>query len=169
MKLVGTVLLVLALTGCGSISGGTSSPIVPDKTVHLTSKIAVPLGDIATTVLAGALIYFIYDPLAPNWEIEQARLSEDTFHFDLRMKRYHTGGAGESMQILRRRAGQLQRQLGYTGYELLEYTEGVDSQTLGAKRYAEATVRLVRRQAAVESLVVSAAPESRALPKDQSP
>lgn len=146
MRRLAACFLALALAGCGSIGSG-SSPLVPDKTLQLTSKIAVPLGDIATTALVGALIYLIYDPLAPNWEIEQSRLAEDTFHFNLRMKRYHTGGAGESMQILRRRAGQLQRELGYGAYEVVEYTEGIDSQTLGARRYAEGTVRLVRRTA----------------------
>lgn len=168
MRRIAACGLMLALAGCGSVGVG-SSPIVPDKTFHLTSKIGFSLGDIASGLVAGALIQLIYDPLAPNWEIEQARLTEDTYYFNLRMKRYHTGGAGESMQVLRRRAGQLQRELGYGAYEVLEYTEGIDSQTLGAKRYAESTVRLVRRPVAAESVVVSVATENRASPKDRSP
>ena len=93
-------------------------------------------------------IYFIYDPLAPNWEIEETRVDEDTFRLALRMKRYHTGGAGESIQALRRRAAQLQGDLGYGGYQIVEYTEGIDSQTLGARRVADGVIRLVQRREA---------------------
>ena len=101
-----------------------------------------------TQLLAAAGILLVYDPLAPNWDIEESRLSEDTFHYSLKMKRYHTGGAGESMQILKRRIVQKQAELGYGAYQLLDYSEGIDSQTLAARRYAEGTVKLVQRQQA---------------------
>lgn len=146
MKMIPALLLGAAMAGCGTIGGGET--IVPDKTLQLTSKIGMSYGDIASGLVAGVLVYLVYDPLAPNWEINEARLSEDTYRFDLRMKRYHTGGAGESMQVLRRRAGQLQHGRGFDGYEILDYSEGIESQTLGARRYAEATVRLVGRKGA---------------------
>lgn len=101
-----------------------------------------------TELVAAAGILLVYDPLAPNWDIEESRLSEDTFHYSLKMKRYHTGGAGESMQILKRRIIQKQAELGYGAYQLLDYSEGIDSQTLAARRYAEGTVKLVQRQQA---------------------
>ena len=72
----------------------------------------------------------------------------DTFRLALRMKRYHTGGAGESIQALRRRAAQLQGDLGYGGYQIVEYTEGIDSQTVGARRVADGVIRLVQRREA---------------------
>ena len=62
--------------------------------------------------------------------------------------RYHTGGAGESIQILKRRASQLQYEQRFTGYQILEYTEGIDSQTIGARRVADGTIKLVQRQQA---------------------
>ena len=64
------------------------------------------------------------------------------------MKRYHTGGAGESMQVVRRRAAQLQNDLGYGGYQIVEYSEGIDSKPLGTQRVADGTVRLLQRQEA---------------------
>ena len=137
MKRLSVALLALGLSACGS------SPLIPDKTLTLTSDYSISLGRLVSTGVAGLLIYLVYDPLAPNWEIEEAHLSEDTYRFDMRMKRYHTGGAGESLQILKRRAAYLQRERGYGGYELLEYTEGIDSQTLGARRVAEGTIRLI--------------------------
>ena len=102
----------------------------------------------ATAAVVVAAIYFVYDPLAPNWEIEESRLNDDTYRFSLKMKRYHTGGAGESIQILKRRASKIQYEQGFSGYQILEYTEGIESQTIGARRMAEGTIKLVQRQQA---------------------
>ena len=103
---------------------------------------------VASVLLVIGAIYLVYDPLAPNWEIEEARLNDDTYRFSLKMKRYHTGGAGESIQILKRLASQLQYEQGFGSYQIVEYTEGIDSQTIGARRIAEGVVRLVQRQQA---------------------
>lgn len=95
-----------------------------------------------------AAVYLIYDPLAPNWEIEESRLAEDSYRLSMKMKRFHTGGSGEAMQVLRRRAEQLQREHGFAAYQIATYSEGIDSQTLGARRVAEGTIRMVRAESA---------------------
>lgn len=135
------------LAGCSS-TGSTASPLIPAKTLQLTAGSAVSLSTLATGALIIGAIHLYYDPLAPNWEIEELRLAEDTYRLSLKMKRYHTGGAGESIQILKRRASMLQREQGYGNYLLMEYTEGIDSQTIGARRVAEGTIKLVQRQQA---------------------
>jgi hypothetical protein len=106
------------------------------------------MSTLATAAVVVAAIYVVYDPLAPNWEIEESKLNADTYRFSLKMKRYHTGGAGESIQILKRHAGRIQYEQGFAGYQILEYTEGIESQTLGARRMAEGTIKLVQRQQA---------------------
>ncbi len=146
MKAVVLVMVAgVALTGCSTSS---TSPLIADKSIQLTATTAVSYSTIATAAVVLAAIYIVYDPLAPNWEIEESRLNEDTYRFSLKMKRYHTGGAGESIQILKRRAGKLQYEQGFAGYQILEYTEGIDSQTIGARRMAEGTIKLVQRQQA---------------------
>lgn len=130
----------ICLAGCGT------SPLIPNETIQLTAKTGISLSSLATVAVVGAAIYLVYDPLAPNWEIEESRLSPDVYRFSMKMKRYHTGGAGESVQILKRRASQLQYENGFASYQILEYTEGIDSQTIGARRMAEGTIRLVQRQ-----------------------
>ena len=135
----------VVLTGCSTSS---TSPLVPDKSIYLTSTTTVSYSAIATAAVVLAAIYIVYDPLAPNWEIEESRLNEDTYRFSLKMKRYHTGGSGESMQIFKRRAGTLQHEQGFAGYQILEYTEGIESQTIGARRIAEGTIKLVQRHEA---------------------
>lgn len=141
------LLLASFLAGCGS-TGGSSSPLIPDKVIQLTAKSSISLANLATGALIAGVIHLYYDPLAPNWEIEESKLNDDTYRFAMKMKRYHTGGAGESIQILKRRASQLQYEQGFGGYQIVEYTEGIDSQTIGARRVAEGTVRLVQRQQA---------------------
>jgi hypothetical protein len=139
-KISAALMAAAVLAGCGS------SPLIPNKTIQLTATTSVSLSTLATVGVVGAAIYFVYDPLAPNWEIEESKLSPDVYRFSMKMKRYHTGGAGESVQILKRRASQLQYENGFSGYQILEYTEGIDSQTIGARRMAEGTIRLVQRQ-----------------------
>lgn len=139
-KLVASLITAVCLAGCGT------SPLIPNETIQLTAKTGISLSSLATVAVVGAAIYLVYDPLAPNWEIEESRLSPDVYRFSLKMKRYHTGGAGESIQILKRRASQLQYENGFASYQILEYTEGIDSQTIGARRMAEGTIRLVQRQ-----------------------
>lgn len=135
------------LVGCSS-TGGSASPLIPNKAIQLTANSSISLANLAIGALVVGAIHLYYDPLAPNWEIEESRINEDTYRFSLKMKRYHTGGAGESIQILKRRASQLQMAQGYGGYLLMEYTESIDSQTLGARRMAEGTIKLVQRQQA---------------------
>jgi hypothetical protein len=143
MKKIGVTLIAAAcLVGCGG------KPLIPNETIQLTAKTGLSLSSLATVAVVGAAIYLVYDPLAPNWEIEESKLSPDVYRFSMKMKRYHTGGAGESVQILKRRASQLQYENGFSSYQILEYTEGIDSQTIGARRMAEGTIRLVQRQEA---------------------
>lgn len=134
----------IALSGCSS-SGSGGSPLIPDKVIQLTAKNSVSLSSLATAAVVAAAIYVVYDPLAPNWEIEEARLNDTTYRLSMKMKRYHTGGAGESIQLLKRRASQLQYEQGFGSYQILEYTEGIDSQTIGARRVAEGVIRLVQQ------------------------
>jgi len=141
MKSISAALMAtVLLAGCGN------SPLIPDQTIKLTAKTSLSLSSLATAAVVGAAIYLVYDPLAPNWEIEESKLSPDVYRFSMKMKRYHTGGAGESIQILKRRASQLQYENGFASYQILEYTEGIDSQTIGARRVAEGTIRMVQRQ-----------------------
>lgn len=147
MRLVSLSLsAAILLAGCATskLDGVelNSSNIQNAAAVSLAYRLIGPNGP---DTITWGLAYLIYDPMAPNWEIEETRLSEDTFFMQLRMKRYHTGGGGESMQVLKRRAGQLQRELGFGGYRILDYSEGIDSQSIGARRFGEGTIRLVRR------------------------
>lgn len=97
-----------------------------------------------SAVVAAVSVLLIYDPLAPNWSIEEKRLTDDTYYLALRAKSFRSGGDGEAIQIIKRRAVQLQREQGYAGYRLLDYSEGIESSTPLTHRVSEGTVQLVK-------------------------
>jgi hypothetical protein len=112
----------------------------------LNSTIATVLGlpGVIFEAKNAALLYILYDPLAPNWTIREQALDAETYHLSLRAKHFRTGGDGEAMRIVQRRAQQLQREKGYAGYRLLDYSEGIESATPFSYRISEGTIQLVK-------------------------
>lgn len=94
------------------------------------------------------LLYFVYQPFAPNWSVEEARLNDDTYYIRLQAKRFRTGGDGEAMMVMKRRAKQLQHERGYASYKIVDFSEGIESGTPIAQRYSEGIFKLVRADAA---------------------
>jgi hypothetical protein len=136
--------LVSRSTDSGGVAGYSlpSAPVVPNATLRLTPNIGLSLENI----LIGAAIYYFVDPLAPNWEGELRRVSEDTFGIAMRSKRFRsTGGDGEAGRVFRRNAERIVREGGFAGYDVLSYAEGIESELLGAYRYAEGTIRIARK------------------------
>ena len=101
---------------------------------------------VLSAVAAAVSVLVVYDPLAPNWSIEEKPLTDDTYYLALRAKSFRVGGDGEAIQIIKRRALQLQREKGYAGYRILDYSEGIESSTPLTRRVSEGTVQLVKAQ-----------------------
>lgn len=147
-------LVSVVLAGCGTVGravndtlGGQhpgTGPVVPDGVVQLSTHNVYSLETLAVGAAAIGLIYVVYDPLAPNWSLEEKALNADTYTLSMRAKSFRTGGDGEAMMILKRRALKLQREKGFTGYRILDYSEGVESSTPFTHRFSEATIQLVR-------------------------
>jgi hypothetical protein len=131
---------VIAKAGYKIIGG----PLIPDTNVQLGPSVSYPVEKLVYWGIWVGAAYLILDPFAPNWKIEEARLPENHVHFDLAMKRYYAGGAGEARAVLERRAKTLMREGGYTGYDVVEYSEALDSSLLGGKRTATGVIRLTK-------------------------
>lgn len=101
---------------------------------------------VLSAVAAAVSVLVVYDPLAPNWSIEEKPLTDDTYYLALRAKSFRVGGDGEAIQIIKRRALQLQRERGYAGYRILDYSEGIESSTPLTRRVSEGTVQLLKAQ-----------------------
>lgn len=167
--------LTLLLTACGTTSSvnPTTGELYTQPSLELTENTAVssetaavatalyyygPYGHTVKTLsgsavadlpnATAALLYLIYDPFAPNWSVQEQRLNEDTYYLSMRAKSFRTGGDGEAIQILKRRALRLQREKGFTSYRILDYSEGIESSTPFSHRVSEGTIQLVRAEAA---------------------
>ena len=114
-----------------ALTGSVNNPTIGTAPLHYSAASA-------------ALLYVIYDPLAPNWTIKEQMLSADTYLLAMTAKSFRTGGDGESIQIVKRRALQLQRDRGYADYRILEYTEGIESSTPFTHRVSQGTIQLVK-------------------------
>jgi hypothetical protein len=121
----GGILIACALlggAGCSSTnSTGSQQAFVPTATASLNSSL---------------------DSLFSNWNVEVAPLGMQRYSVSLTMRRIFTGGEGESGTVLRAVADRLRQQGGYTGYVLLDQSEGIKSQLPFAQRVAHAIVEL---------------------------
>lgn len=131
----------LVAKSTSKIIGG---PLIPDSVVQLGPSLSYPLEKLVYWGLYVGAAYLILDPLAPNWDIQEARFPENHMHFRLHMKRFHAGGAGEARVIFNRRAREMMRAGGFGSYEVVEYSEGMESSVLGSQRTAEGVVRFAR-------------------------
>jgi hypothetical protein len=118
---------------------------IPDRTISISPGIQMTLEKIVTWGALTGVAYMVIDPLAPNWEIEEAAFPGQRYHLALKMKRVYSGGAGEAHQVFQQRAKELMYQGGYDGFETLEYREGLDSSVIGSQRTARGVIRLTRR------------------------
>jgi len=139
----GTVaaLALAALAGCSTTNvSDTTDYLIPDKTVNISPSVTPTLEGL----VAGAIVFFVIDPLAPNWQIQQSQLAPQRFELALMKKRFTTGGDGEAYQVFQRRAARIARDQGGAGYRVVEFSEGVESHTLIARRVARGVVEIAR-------------------------
>ena len=147
MRFFPVILSALLLASCGSATTKTlpsSGSLLPNYAVRITPAVAYTVEQVAMAGVAGGLVYLVYDPLAPNWRIEETRTGDETYAFSLRAKSFRVGGDGEAMQVVKRRAAELQRENGFTAYKILAYSEGVESSTPLTQRVAESRIQLVK-------------------------
>jgi hypothetical protein len=148
MRRLIALLLVFVLSACGSTterSFPNSGTMIPNATLKVSPSLSIALEKVVIWgALAGAA-YLVLDPLSPNWDIEEAPLGDEHVHFSLKMKRFYAGGAGEARVVFNRRAKELMRLNEFDGYQVVEYSESLDSSVLGSQRKAEGVILLTRK------------------------
>jgi len=141
-NLAALALAALVLTGAAGCtttgSGETPNYLVPDKTINISPSLTPTVEGL----VAGAIVFIVLDPLAPNWKIEQSQLAPALYEVALTKKRFTTGGDGEAWQVFQRRAAQIALDKGAAGYRVVEFSEGVESETLIARRVARGVVEI---------------------------
>ena len=131
--------LAVLAASCSTIEGeNRKNTLIPAKTLNVSPSLSIP----AEWFAAAGVVFFVVDPLAPNWKVEVETLSAQRYRIAMTMKRFTNGGEGESDAILRRTAEKLARERGSAGYAVLEQTEGIDSHVTLAQRVAHAVIEL---------------------------
>lgn len=139
------IFLAAVSGGCGN---SPTQPLLPGASLQLTPVDNYSAAQIVQIAAVAAAIHVIVDPLAPNWEIVETRLGQGEYQLALRKKAFSTGGDGEARQIFQRRAAKLARDGGYAGYQILSYSEGIESTTFPAARsVSEGVVRMTTSNA----------------------
>lgn len=133
------LLLVMLLGACKSIDGPTPV-LIPNDELVLSRSVQIP----ADVIALGVGLFLVIDPLAPNWRVEQYDLGNGRYAIAMRKKRFTTGGDGESPQIFRRRVDQIQREQGFASYEVVEFSEGIESNVPIAQRVSRGVVQFTR-------------------------
>ena len=130
----------IALLGACQSIDGPSPVLIPNEELVVSRSVQIP----ADIIALGIGLYLVIDPLAPNWRVEQRDLGNGRYAIAMTKKRFTTGGDGESPQIFRRRVDQLQREHGFASYEVIEFSEGIESNVLIAQRVSRGVVQFVR-------------------------
>lgn len=121
---------------------GACSPIIPDETIELTATQSYSYADVLGTAAIAAIVWYVVDPLAPNWEVKEGRMADNRYRIAMRKKNFTTGGDGEAVELLHRHAARLAELQGYRGYQIVTFTEGVQSDVPFAHRWARGEVKL---------------------------
>ncbi len=138
-RFVAALLALLPLAACVRVGEEAArTPLIPDKVLRLTPSLSVPLEAVA----AGAILFVVIDPLAPNWEVETRMLGERRYVMALTMKRFTSGGEGEAYQVLQRAAERLQQEAGAASFEVAAFSEGIESTVPFVRRVARAVIEL---------------------------
>lgn len=138
--LLGPVLMFAACSNTATYPSNGS--LIPGTQLRVSPGYTVPVEKIVYWAGAAAVVYYVVDPLAPNWEIEEAAFPKGQYRLSLRMKKFHNGGDGEARVVFNRRADELMRKGGFDGYQIVDYSEGMESAVLGAQRVAQGTIAL---------------------------
>jgi hypothetical protein len=134
-----------AVASLAAILAGCASPtLIPDEKLMISPSFQPPLEAVVGFAIAGVVAYYVVDPMAPNWEVKVDQIDETRVAISLRKKRFSAGGDGEALDIFRRRAQKISDDNGFSGYSILQYTEGIDSETTYARRISRGVIVLAK-------------------------
>jgi len=91
-------------------------------------------------VAVGAIVYYTKDGF--TWEVEDRALGPDTYRIIVRQGKLKTSGQGEAETYFKRRAAEIAATQGCSGYTVLEFKQGLESDFLGvSQRVSEGIIR----------------------------
>jgi len=116
----------------------TLVPILAGCSPELPRFISTPSPKIPFVAAVGAGAYFLYKD---NWTLEEIQAGDDKFRITLKKNMLRHDGDSEGDMLFKRRAGEIVDELGYDGYRIMEYSEGIESAALGSQRVAHGVIQ----------------------------
>lgn len=113
-------------------------PILAGCSPELPGAISNPSPRIPFVAALGAGAYFLYKD---NWTLEEIQAGDDKFRITLKKNMLRHDGDSEAGMLFKRRAGEIADELGYDGYRIMEYNEGIESAALGPQRVAYGVIQ----------------------------
>ena len=127
------------LAGCSSMDDYNGPrTLIPARQLNVSPSFMPSV----ESIVAAGIVWFIVDPLAPNWKVEVTSLGRNRYALELTMKRFITGGEGEGAAVVRRTGEKLRQSGGYDAFAVLEYSEGIESRVPIAQRVAHAVIEV---------------------------
>lgn len=142
-RLLGLCILGGALAGCNTTPNQpTSSGTFGVSAQMLTLPYSMVPG--IHPIVLGAGTSAIINGLLPTWSLEDMPIGGDRYRIFLRKKTFSSGGDGEAAQLFKYRAEQITGSHGYYGYQILEFTEGLDSGLMGTQKVAQGIIQIYK-------------------------
>jgi hypothetical protein len=116
----------------------TLLPVLAGCMPELPGAISNPSPRIPFVAALGAGAYYLYKD---NWTLEEIQAGNDKFHITLKKNMMRQDGDSEAGMLFKRRAGEIVAELGYDGYRIMEYSEGIESTALGSQRVARGAIQ----------------------------
>lgn len=143
-RLIAMFAAAFTVAGCASTGGAANeaSPTLAESVGEMGRSIAAATGRFVKWGDYAAVTSIIFDPAAPNWDVEEAWFPKQHYYLHLKMRRGFVGGAGEARQVFKQRAEEIMRRNSYKEYAVIEYSEGLESSVLGSQRVAKGVIHL---------------------------
>lgn len=121
------------------------APVLAGCSPDLPRFISTPSPRIPFVAALGAGAYYLYKD---NWTLEEIQAGDDKFRITLKKNMLRQDGDSEGDMLFKRRAGEIVTELGYDGYRIMEYSEGIESAALGPQRVAHGVIQCYKGAAA---------------------
>ena len=137
------ILAVLSLSGCNTTPNAPNSTGNFGVTGQMLTGTSYSMVPGINPVILGAAALGTINAILPTWSLEDTPIGKDRYRISLRKKTFSSsGGDGEAGQLFKYRAEQITGSLGYDSYQILEYTEGLDSSgAVGVQRVAQGVIQ----------------------------
>jgi hypothetical protein len=130
------IALMSILEGCST--GQPGSTPGPSSSLGFPAGIVNPSPRLPFVAALGAGVYYLYKD---NWTLEEIQAGDDKFLITLKKNMLRQDGDSEAGMLFKRRAGEIAAELGYDGFRIMEYSEGIESAALGSQRVAHGVIQ----------------------------